>query len=130
VNITSILYGIAIAVVKLSILLQYLKIFVPNRKSNMRLFVCAQSLIWGDLAFYTASALLDIFACTPREKIWNKLITDGHCANTDASGMAGAIFNVFSDFVILLLPMVSIWKLHLAPRKKFGIFAIFATGLL
>jgi hypothetical protein len=55
-----IVYGIAIAVIKLSILLQYPKIFVPNRKSNMRLFVCSQSLIWGNLAFYTANALLDI----------------------------------------------------------------------
>ncbi len=70
--------------IKLSILLSVPRTFAPNTyKRRMSLVrgtteskmqhevVCVFSIayIWGNLAFYTANALLDIFACTSREKI-------------------------------------------------------------
>lgn len=43
--------------------------------------------------------------------------------------MASGIFNVLSDFAILILPIVPIWKLQLPFKKKILMIAIFSTGL-
>ncbi|KAK6948148.1 hypothetical protein Daesc_009912 [Daldinia eschscholtzii] len=40
------------------------------------------------------------------------------------------VFGVISDFVILLIPMTQVIKLHLPLRKKITILGIFLTGLL
>ena len=34
-----------------------------------------------------------------------------------------------SDFVILILPLVAIWRLNIPMRRKLGVAAVFATGL-
>ncbi|KAF7513246.1 hypothetical protein GJ744_010642 [Endocarpon pusillum] len=129
VNITTILYGGVVFLIKLSILLQYLRIFVPNRKANMPLFVAIQIVIWTNFIFYFTDFIFETTACTPREKIWNRLITTGHCRNTHAMYMASGIFNVLSDFAILILPIVPIWKLQLPFKKKILMIATFSTGL-
>ncbi|ERF70422.1 hypothetical protein EPUS_04700 [Endocarpon pusillum Z07020] len=129
VNITTILYGVVVFLIKLSILLQYLRIFVPNRKANMPLFVAIQTVIWSNFIFYFTDFIFQVTACTPREKFWNLLITTGHCRNTYAMYMASGIFNVLSDFAILILPIVPIWKLQLPFKRKILMIAIFSTGL-
>ena len=35
-----------------------------------------------------------------------------------------------SDFTILLLPIVEVWRLHMSTQRKIGVSAVFATGLL
>ena len=95
----------------------------------MSLFVAIQIVIWSNFVFYFTDFIFEITACTPREKIWNRLITTGHCRNTHAMYMASGIFNVLSDFAILILPIVPIWKLQLPFKKKILMIAIFSTGL-
>ena len=34
-----------------------------------------------------------------------------------------------SDFIILFLPLGVIWRLNIAIKRKFGVFAVFATGV-
>ena len=129
-NLSSIVYGPTIFFIKLSILLQYLRIFVPNRKLNMTLFIGVQACIWSILIFYLVDTVFEIALCTPREKIWNPLMTTGHCFNGYASFQATGIFNVMSDFAILLLPMPTLWKLQMPRKRKFLMMAVFATGFL
>lgn len=102
-NITSVLYGIIVFLIKLSILLQYLRIFVLNRKSSRALFISIQILIWTSFSFYLVDTVFEIAMCIPRERIWNILMTDGHCFNGNAACIATGIFNVISDFSILVL---------------------------
>ena len=85
----------------------------------MLLFVTIQVIMWSIIFFYTGFTIVGINMCTPREKIWNKLITTGHCLSVNAAFMTTGIFNVVSDFSILILPMFPIWKLKLPPRKKY-----------
>ena len=40
------------------------------------------------------------------------------------------VFNVVSDFYLLLLPVPVVWNLQMPLRKKIGILTIFTTGLL
>jgi len=129
INVSEILYGIIIFFIKLSILLQYLRIFVTSRNGNMALLVAIQVCIWCCLLFYLIIDIFAISACVPREKIWNPLMS-GHCIDTDSEYKATGIFNVVSDFAVLILPIAPLWRLQMPLRRKFGVSAIFATGLL
>lgn len=129
INITWIMYGIVIAFVKLSLLLQYLKIFMPIRNSNFMVLV-TYFVIWSTSIFYLVTTFFEIFACNPREMFWNRLITNGRCFNISAVNISSAVINCISDFVILLLPQGVIWRLQMPFRRKLGISAIFLTGFL
>ena len=41
-----------------------------------------------------------------------------------------ATINVFSDIVIIVLPLFKVWRLKLPVRRKIGVGAVFATGIL
>ena len=96
----------------------------------MFMYIGVHVCIWSNLVFYGTETVFMIVLCTPRKKIWNPLMTTGHCFNLDAIIQASAIFNVFSDFAILILPMPCVWKLYLPLKKKILMTMIFATGLL
>lgn len=123
------MYGIAIALVKLSLLLQYLKIFVPVPNYSLTV-LATYVVIWSTSGFYLITTFFVIFACNPREMYWNRLITNGRCFNIPAVNITSAVINCISDFVILLLPQGVIWSLHMPFRTKLGISAIFFTGFL
>ncbi|MCJ1242663.1 hypothetical protein MMC14_010672 [Varicellaria rhodocarpa] len=121
-----ILYGPLIFAAKLSILLQFKRIFVPRQKNVI--YWCIYIIIWLNLLFYLIDTFVVAFACSPREKIWNPTIP-GHCVNNNLNFVVTGICNIVSDFSILLLPLYSIWLLQLPFKKKLAVSAIFATGL-
>lgn len=55
-------------------------------------------------------------------------MTTGHCFNVNATFQATGVFNVVSDFAILILPMPCVWRLSLPLKKKVLMTMIFATG--
>ena len=116
--------------VKLSILLQYLRIFVPFREGSLPLFIAIHVCIWITVIFYLLEIFILIFQCNPREKIWNPLITTGHCFNSIALYQASGVFNVLSDFAILILPLPTVWNLQMSLRRRLLLMGVFATGLL
>lgn len=128
-NITSIIYCFTTFIIKLSILLQYLKIFPPVHKTDL-MYWGTYLLIWLNLGFYIADIFAELFLCSPREKYWNVLITTGHCYSATTVNIASGIFNTISDFLTLLLPQRVIWKLQMPLKRKLGVSAIFLTGLL
>jgi hypothetical protein len=74
VEMTDILYNVTIAFIKISILPQYLRIFAPPRHTNRAVFYGIHKMMVVNILFYTILSALAIFACTPRELIWNKLV--------------------------------------------------------
>ena len=70
-NVGSTIYGPIIAIAKLAILLQYKRLFVAHKRDFV--FYGIHVLIWTNLLFYFIETFLEIFACSPREKIWNPL---------------------------------------------------------
>lgn len=95
----------------------------------MAMFVEVHVCIWSCFFFYLVTTFLLIFLCKPREKLWNPMLP-GHCINLDAIYQITGIFNVVSDFTIMLLPVPPLWKLQLPLKRKCGVVAIFATGFL
>lgn len=115
--------------IKLSILLQYMKIFVPAGTRNL-MYWGIQIVIWLNLAFYSIGTLVEIFACTPREKFWDVTITTGHCIDRNAINVASSAVNSCSDFITLLLPQKAIWDLQMPLRRKLAISSVFLTRFL
>ena len=126
-HVEQILYGPLIFLTNLSILLQYLRVFVPNHAG--RLYYTVQSIIWLNLLFYIADTLVEIFTCIPRKKIWEPA-TPGRCVNISILVITTGAINVISDFSILVLPLSSIWGLQMPRKRKIALSAVFGTGLL
>ena len=55
-------------------------------------------------------------------------MTTGYRFSDDAIFQANGIFNVISDFAILILPMPCLWKLRMPLKKKILVITVFATG--
>ena len=114
--------------IKVSILLQYSRIFNPTGRTDLPVFIAIQLCIWSIVLFYSVLMFFSIFECNPRENIWNKLATTGYCYSINGINEASGVFNVVSDFAILVLPMPVIGRLQITFKKKLLILGIFAIG--
>ena len=128
-HVASIMYGCCIFFIKLAILLQILEVFVPLKSNNYFFWSC-HALIWINFVFYTISFFLEIFSCRPMDKVWNILITEGTCLDTTKLNIAASSINAASDVVILVLPQLRIWGLHMPLHKKIAVSAVFFVGIL
>ena len=80
--------------------------------------------------FYTAITMAEGVLCIPRPgESWLETAFT-RCRNDVFVGFILGIFNVVSNFYILILPIPVIWQLQMPTRKKIGVCAIFMTGIL
>ncbi|KAL8967871.1 MAG: hypothetical protein Q9183_002727, partial [Haloplaca sp. 2 TL-2023] len=93
------------------------------------MFIGARVIILITAIYYTISTCTTIWACSPREKMWNPLITKGHCLDNNILVLFTCLFNIVSDIAILVLPARSVWRLQIPLRKKIAIVSLFAIGL-
>ena len=112
---------------KVSILLQYITIFVVHRGGSFHILV--HTVLWTNVAFYTIIAFLVTFECTPRARAWDESIP-GRCFSIHQLGVSSGVINLISDFTILVLPIRRIWRLQMPWSKKLRIVAVFAVGSL
>ena len=130
-NIAETIYCPTACFAKLSILLQYSRIFNPTGKGNLSMFLTIRIGMCAIFIFYFIEMFFNIFLCNPREKIWNPLITTGTCyGNTAILLQTRGIFNVVSDFAILIMPMPSVWSLKMSLRRKLLTTGVFGSGFL
>ncbi|KAI4910494.1 uncharacterized protein J4E92_010422 [Alternaria infectoria] len=128
VHLGSIFYGLVIMLLKVAILLDWLKIFVPRGQRNA-VFWISHVMICANILFYGVGTLVEIFQCSPRTKIWNPLV-EGKCPiDMRSHNMAAGIVNLISDLVILGLPQRVIWQLHMSRASKIGISLLFGIGI-
>jgi hypothetical protein len=50
--------------------------------------------------------------------------------NVYLSFMISGVFNILSDFFIVVFPLWAIWHLQRPLKRKFGTSVVFATGVL
>ena len=115
------------ALIRTSLLLQFLRIFVPMRTPR-RLFNFVRLLIVLNVLFYVSDTIATTFQCVPRKKIWRPH-TPGHCLNLIAHVLRTAVANVCSDIFIAGLPIKAVWRLQMPMKRKIQISAIFGIGL-
>lgn len=121
------LYTPAIWLAKASLLFQLIRIFAPMKSGPV--YLACHTLIWGNLAFYISIFFSILFECHPIWEVWNPSY-EGHCIDRNMVLVVSSAVNIVSDLLNLLLPFWATWHLQMAPKRKAGIVAVFATGLL
>ncbi|KAF2150185.1 hypothetical protein K461DRAFT_208694, partial [Myriangium duriaei CBS 260.36] len=116
------LYCLAVTFPKLSILVFYSRIFIIKAQRVIT-FVLMGVIIATAISGIVAAA----FECVPLEKVWNRGIP-GTCYNIAAYFQYGALPNAITDFVMLLLPIPTVWKLQATLKVKMGLLVTFMIG--
>jgi hypothetical protein len=117
------LYNLSLTFTKISILIQYLRIFVNRRFFIVCMVALGIVTIYGTWTFFGS-----IFLCTPVPFFWDKSITGGKCLNQFAVWFTNGGVNIAQDFAILVLPMPLLRNLQIPKGQKRALVAIFALG--
>ena len=120
-----ILYNPVIFFTKASILILYLRVFNPVRRTLIILHI----VLWTNLAFYSTASFVEAFQCLPVQLAWLPL-GPGYCINQKAAQTTSAVINTCSDVIILVVPIANVWSLQLHKKGKLGILTIFSFGIL
>ncbi|EAU30738.1 predicted protein [Aspergillus terreus NIH2624] len=119
-----ILYATTVPMVKLSVLLLYRRIF----RLTWTLYFCAFLSISYAIAVSTTVSL----ACVPTSFFWTQWVNPlggGHCrVNLYQFYLWNAVGNLFTDVIILCLPMPIVWGLQMPRAQKWAISGIFLLG--
>ncbi|KAI4192959.1 MAG: hypothetical protein LQ350_008525 [Teloschistes chrysophthalmus] len=124
----SILYVMGVSFAKLAVLILLLRIFSVDKRFRHVCFTIAPLILfWGIITIF-----VQIFRCRPFKASWdaNYSIThhDYKCLDRIKLVIVFGWFNIITDFVLLLLPMPMLVRMHLTWQKKLGLAFVFATG--
>lgn len=123
------LWAIAMAFIKVSILLFYRRLFPPTATSQ-KWRMCNLALIVASVVFCLISLFGSGFACTPVAFIWDITIQGGHCISLIALARFTCITGIVTDILILTLPIPIVWNMQLNRSKKIGVCGVFLLGSL
>lgn len=108
---------------KLVILCLYMRIFSSLRYRIVTYAVGALIVLTWFVGF-----LLSLTICKPFAFQWDHSIPGGHCGNIIRGYQLIWIPNILTDFIMLVLPLPAIYKLHVNLPTKVGLFATFLIG--
>lgn len=124
---TEVQYFIDLTLMKLSLLLFYLRIFPSTT---------VRRLLWAtvvfDVLFGLAFVMAALLQCRPISYFWTNWDGEhqGLCMNVNAVGWANAAVSIFLDFWMLALPLSQLTVLRLHWKKKVGVVLMFVVGTL
>lgn len=88
-------------------------------------------LFTANILCYLIITFLEIFSCSPIAKSWDILITDGYCVvDLRVLNAVATAHNSGSDFIILAIPQLVIWRLNLTWKKKVNLSIVFMVAIL
>lgn len=124
-HISACLYFVDTALVKLSIICFYLRIF-PARTTRRWLlgtFIC--TVVWT-----AAFILITVFQCWPVSYFWTQWdgTQSGSCLDANAIAWSHASINIALDIWILAVPLWQLRALQLHWRKKLAVALMFCVG--
>lgn len=117
--IITILYPVVAIFVKATFLVFYMRIFSPVQRTVYLLWTGICTIV----LFYVLTIVLYIYFTLP-------IGSEKHQPALLNTSVAQGVFSVITDFYILAVPIGSTLELHLSNRRKIGLCAVFATGLL
>jgi hypothetical protein len=127
IHVGAIFYDVTILTLKLAILIQFLRIFIPDRNF---LYWATHALIWLNTIFYIVMLFVQLFACRPLEAQWDPLIVSGKCVDIPLTFLISQSFNFVLDILILIWTQVIIWRLHMPVAQKMKLAVLFIAGFL
>lgn len=122
-----VLYGIAVALSKLAILLLYLRVFTAQIRGFTIVLILVAIIV---IATGIANTIAAIFQCSPVPYAWDKTIEGGKCINMEAFARFMAIPNIVDGLVMLVMPIPLVWQLELEIHQKAALTATFLHGIM
>ncbi|KAK0703682.1 hypothetical protein B0T26DRAFT_864637 [Lasiosphaeria miniovina] len=119
---TILVYNLGLAFVKLSILLLYIRLFAAVYLQRTIYIVLGTVAIVSTWAIGSSA-----FFCIPVAAFWDPQVT-GTCLRKEPRWYAGAALNIFTDIIILALPLFIFRSLRMHMRQKIGLYFVFALG--
>lgn len=116
------LYVSAIGFGKLSILTQYLRIFVGKRTK-----IATITMIAIVVGYTIQGDLVGFFSCTPVQKFWNRPLP-GTCVKAGVYYYITIAMNIITDIAIVIIPIPALLKLNIPTNQKYGLIFAFALG--
>ncbi|EPS36623.1 hypothetical protein H072_9912 [Dactylellina haptotyla CBS 200.50] len=122
---------LAVMLIKLSIILFYLRAFATTRKAKNWLYaIFALSIV----QFLMRIANLFV-SCFPLENTWEE---PWSCPGPDNGGsdylhkltLVTETFGLITEFILLAYPFPFVWKSHLGASKKLALCVVFFTGFV
>lgn len=114
----------AVCITKISILLQYHRIFSNTIIRKIIIVGLVFLTLWG----ITLCFLLPL-VCVPVAAFWDPDV-DGFCLNSGTIWYVMAGVNVVTDFSIFTMPIPVISSLQLPKRQKAMLMVVFMLGVL
>ncbi|KAL3457761.1 hypothetical protein BJX64DRAFT_280358 [Aspergillus heterothallicus] len=121
------LYCICVALIKISMLLLYLRLF-PNRGLRIAVFVAlALTIAWG-----VVSSFVLLFSCWPISYYWNEWDGEhvGRCISHNNILLAHSTINIILDVGVVCIPMPTLLRLQMPLEKRLGVCVMFAVGIV
>ncbi|KAI1383463.1 uncharacterized protein F4822DRAFT_420702 [Hypoxylon trugodes] len=119
------LYAASLSLIKISIILMFMRIFFTRRFKIASLTVIIFTVIWMLLA-----VLINLLICHPIDVNWTFPAGERSCGDLRAAFAAEGIIDIVNHIAILMLPLPMIWKLGMEIRYKVVTVCIFCIGLL
>ncbi|KAL6249830.1 hypothetical protein RBB50_003686 [Rhinocladiella similis] len=121
--ICQVMYVTALMLVKISIVVSYIRVFpTPTFRRIMYALSAAILSVW------LCSILVTIFQCKPVEGAWDFTLPR-NCLPIDRFYYFSTAFSIFTDFLLCILPLPVFWRLNLPRRQKYVVSLLFAIGL-
>lgn len=121
---SQIIFLTGIMLAKISVLQLYLRIF-PSKGFRITVFV-THGIV---LAWWAAITLLSIFQCKPIDKAYRPW-KDGQCISLYGAYYGSGLPDIFTDVIILCLPLRQVAKIQTSVFNKLVIAFFFASGIL
>lgn len=112
---------------KVSVLLLFHRIFITPGSKKTGIFWAIWFVFWWNLLYALALVLAVLLECVGKEA---KVARNEECVNTYAVLISASSINLVSDLMILIIPITAILRLHMPPKEKLRVSAVFAVGAL
>lgn len=120
------MYIACLIFVKLSILLLYLQIFSPVLLHRLVYTAIGAVVVLSGFSFFS-----NIFICVPIAAYWDPFnYTNVWYWPDPAKWWIDISIHLFTEVMILLLPMPFLISLNIPIRRKIGIILLFALGIM
>lgn len=118
------LYSLGTGLAKLSILCQYLRVFI-DRRTTIATWV---TIVF--VAAYTVEATaLGVFSCVPVAKYWQRQLP-GHCMDRPIYYYFNAAMNMLINIIIIIIPIPRLLRLNISNHSKWGMIIAFSFGFV
>lgn len=121
-----IVYTITICTAKLAILCLYRRVLRIYPRSAFD--IIAILLIIVLTLFYVATTIVKIWECVPRARAWDNSIP-GNCIDTPMLLNVGGVFNLLTDLIMVMMPLLVVWNVNMEITRKVHIVLAVTFGM-